>query len=905
MTEEPQPIEPKQLKYLMNKKDINKQHIFYDYYKQECFEAGIDEFLSYAEVKNDMPLYEIQYRKSFKLWTESTHIERKEYIQQALDDFEVVNDEQRHSAAQIMAYIALGNYGEFMGDHHQEHIQNIHYNNKLLYDMGIISILKESLSRTSYQIESLSSQLLDKVCMEIELLLTILYTVVDHNRLHNDGFTIAEYQLSEFLFDMLVRLREHLTKPFLLKKLVLCLHKVLIATLENTGSSRDHLKVEIRKALQLPIIKNKNAQVKASPEDIMSFYHTIQERYPTYTPIPLPKTISNPITVTASHKLSTAMGVSKASKEIDLPYQTLFPSKNQQAPVSRSNNSSRSMNGDIHSTLSETSMNAPYSLTVANSVWLEHLYISVGDYQLIKEREKAIHRWELLDKAIKRDEENLLLEEEDRQKMEVIDHLYSTIAPNFQSIVVVALKLLLSTVSIGKDKEAEILEDINITRNRETISKAVSSIILLLLKWFKLSHVLKFEYLSQILVDSGCMLLILKLLGLQEVALLACKKSDDDTQSFFGYVQHYEEEEGEDDKPYTNQRNLCWPINLLRILQMLTKGKTHRIMLLVQYKSSAILKKLLKVGHPVIDLYVLKNLRNQIYFMGRKWRASNMKTISAIYSNCMTKLDDNWLSSAEGSIDIEEAAMKEVNLRILTRLYNGQWYVPSIMPTMDDINGPDSILFHDRKSFSLTSDDINHYRLPDYSITSPFMINDIQLDSHFKEHYNEWLESEVYSSNEEDEEDEEDESTADHEWNAATPIPNIPHSPLSQEQLTYEINKLYMEELQREFEEQKKKEQKKVQVPEDGWDVPINTEKANVWKDEEEEEIDKEVDPLNIIDWGELTEEDLNRRLKIVEEKASKRWLNVPMDDARYLKVLNTFEDEEIIPIDEEGWPIG
>lgn len=43
---------------------------------------------------------------------------------------------------------------------------------------------------------------------------------------------------------------------------------------------------------------------------------------------------------------------------------------------------------------------------------------------------------------------------------------------------------------------------------------------------------LKFEYLSQILVDSGCMLLILKLLGLQEVALLASKKTDDNSQRF-------------------------------------------------------------------------------------------------------------------------------------------------------------------------------------------------------------------------------------------------------------------------------------------------------------------------------------------------------------------------------------
>lgn len=76
--------------------------------------------------------------------------------------------------------------------------------------------------------------------------------------------------------------------------------------------------------------------------------------------------------------------------------------------------------------------------------------------------------------------------------------------------------------------------------------------------------------------------------------------------SFFGYVRQieidYDEEEDEaEEKPYTNIRNLFWPINLLRILQMLTKRKTHRILLLVQYKSSVSLL------HYIIDLdtYIL------------------------------------------------------------------------------------------------------------------------------------------------------------------------------------------------------------------------------------------------------------------------------------------------------------
>lgn len=37
---------------------------------------------------------------------------------------------------------------------------------------------------------------------------------------------------------------------------------------------------------------------------------------------------------------------------------------------------------------------------------------------------------------------------------------------------------------------------------------------------------------------------------------------------------------------YTNRRNMYWVINHLRVLQMLTKNKPHRVMLLVQYKSA-------------------------------------------------------------------------------------------------------------------------------------------------------------------------------------------------------------------------------------------------------------------------------------------------------------------------------
>jgi hypothetical protein len=69
-------------------------------------------------------------------------------------------------------------------------------------------------------------------------------------------------------------------------------------------------------------------------------------------------------------------------------------------------------------------------------------------------------------------------------------------------------------------------------------------------------------------------------------------------------------------------------INLLRVLQKVAKGKPHRQSTLVIYKGPAILKRLLTVPNPHLRLYALKLLKDQIRFLGRNWRKSNMQILS-------------------------------------------------------------------------------------------------------------------------------------------------------------------------------------------------------------------------------------------------------------------------------------
>ncbi|EGU13198.1 hypothetical protein RTG_00359 [Rhodotorula toruloides ATCC 204091] len=323
----------------------------------------------------------------------------------------------------------------------------------------------------------------------------------------------------------------------------------------------------------------------------------------------------------------------------------------------------------------------------------------------------------------------------DVKRLERVEILYRQTLPHLQSAVIVLLKLLLATVTANQnlsnpnqnapeptssDPPPDLsLEDIDILRHREITSKAVSAILILTLKWFKASHVMKFHYFSQLLVDSNCLLLILKMFGMQEVSTLVRIKHEKPDYNFFKFCNDHINPssasprpedamlslpppgnrprspssssptdsapigaasahgvEGEDVEIISDYswRNFFSTINFVHILQKLTKRKTHRVLLMVQYKSSAILKRILKVAHPTLQLYVLKVIKSQVPYCGRKWRQSSMKVITAIYLHCRPDLRDEWLAGIDVDADVEESLPHEQALRSLVRFFNTKHY---------------------------------------------------------------------------------------------------------------------------------------------------------------------------------------------------------------------------------------
>ncbi|CAO3643636.1 unnamed protein product [Cunninghamella blakesleeana] len=987
-------LDRKQLDQVM--KSISKQpsHSEYQYLDTDNFEYELDEFFNYTEISLILQQYSTMVNHTQK--------DLRKQIEKLLDQLESVY-EQRIDAANKLLLISLGDFQQ-MNHNKIKYLESIKKNNLLLYNCGafypIFQALKHVFNQL-YQISQIDNIIIDtneEVFKEIDLYLTILYLIIETNRqegIFGDKKDALDVEFLEFLLINLSQLKDSFTPSFPIKKLLLLIWKTLLSTLGGVEKVKG-LKHQARERNGLNPLSTAYIP-KCSSHDLFTFQNDITFRYPTYSPSLNNKFTLTPMVIKASPALAAAMGITNATNQTTLPYQLLFPPRQQKGNEKQSNN--QQLNNDnfnfsdtVVLPLVDSGPSVPTSITEATDIYQKYLQISLSDHQIILERQRAINRWQNLKQNKINDskhvnylsianstdynDENNKMAEDDMNNNDIfniMERLYTSIAPELQGTVIVLLKILLTTATnkmksnnknntdatnTQQDSSQPSMETADTERNREILCKSISAIFILLLKWFKISHILKYEYFSQLLVDSGCMLLILKIFGLQEIAALSSIKTNIDEYNLFEQiashpsVSNLEEKKDKENglstqgtsiesknQNYTNGRNIFWIINLLRVLQMLSKNKIHRIMVLVQYKSAAIFKRVYKISHPKVELYALKNLKNQIPFLGRKWRSVNMKMVSAIYFHCTPDLREDWLiTRSDKESDLEDGKMEEINLRILIRLYHGRKYLPKLLPD-DDSTIYENINKHEPFSASLILE--NNYHMED-----DLMNDNFDLDDDFKMDYQKWLENEVYNKKLDDDDNDDGDSddnnklkneNSQYDGTPATPIPASPicqpiDSGYSPALLAQGINKLYQEELNKEF---NKIKSQKYTIGGNGWDSPIiqrntlgekitngwgsssnsnnygddvdNDNDINDFMDEDDEDDEDDdnkkfsitKDPLGNINWETITEDELTQRLTVVEERTVQRWMNIDINDPRYLKVLNTFEDEDGNPIDE------
>ncbi|CAJ0747680.1 10493_t:CDS:10, partial [Entrophospora sp. SA101] len=636
----------------------------FNYSDCDVISNEIDEFYSYVEIRQCLDNKK-EFEDGFKdSWIPSTISERRTYIEYLLEILDFKDPTKRLSAAKQLLYIAQGVFGETSSKEH--HIEIIIENNKLLWKSGALLSYFQALKMTCRahdyysRLDNVTDRqaYIDDVNTEIGFYLTLIYMLVEVNLSdENFGNELIDLDppMTVFLFETVASLREKdkNVKGYPVKKLLLLLWKVILASLGGVDDIKKK-KDTMRMLNGLPPVNNnKEFLTKSTPFDYQTFQSEATQKYPTYAPPPF-----------------------SAQKESS----NIFFYTNNNNNINFSTNSNSSEIQPFIFPFSKSEPTIPKSIMEAGDLYLKFMYTSLSAIQSrkIKEEMKLNHpdfningsNYNEMEGIINNDASLPLLDNNDSVTQKDKEKLgRRSILPYMNNIVVVLLKLLLATISSNtnnnkgtenndpqKGNATNNFNEVDIIRHREITSKAVSAILLLILKHLKVSHVLKFEYLSQLLIDSNCLLLILKMFGLQDISVSIKAKNEVEDLNFFHYCRkvkdnpiqtlennsidnfnftgnnnysecsspsskvqgrsekngnlnldeindvdevqsNYNSVEGYNEINMENNietiidldfswRNFFTAINFLRIAQKLTKKKTHRILLLVQYKSS-------------------------------------------------------------------------------------------------------------------------------------------------------------------------------------------------------------------------------------------------------------------------------------------------------------------------------
>uniref|UniRef100_A0A914EH44 Uncharacterized protein n=1 Tax=Acrobeloides nanus TaxID=290746 RepID=A0A914EH44_9BILA len=419
---------------------------------------------------------------------------------------------------------------------------------------------------------------------------------------------------------------------------------------------------------------------------------------------------------------------------------------------------------------SNTIFGLPPPVYQSVAAFRRHLYVALGDLQI--EADVNYNRFPFSQR------ENV--------RQTPTECLYRRLLPNMSDYVIALLKMLLAALPSSKAKgdavsilsdvltpetdnnemlsnsinldtsNKNVLEDvvrvaIDINRHKEIVVKACSAILILLLKWFRLNHVYQFENLSQCLVLANCLPLVLKFL---DQNMCRYVQSKHELAPFnYPHAPLYYARNGDEwptlnvdnvDNPETESRsyylwrNVFSSINLLRVLNKLTKWKHARTMMLVVFKSAPILKRCLKVKLGLFQLYVLKLLKMQARYLGRQWRKSNMEIISAIYMNVRHRLNDDWAFANETRSKSWDFQSEERELKIAVEKFNSRRYAhlyPVLAIDQQEIAAS-------AKDY-LDKTDLSEFEPVDNSIQSVLSYQP-EFSERFKKNYSKWLEEEVF-----------------------------------------------------------------------------------------------------------------------------------------------------------------
>ncbi|KAG5678005.1 hypothetical protein PVAND_007716 [Polypedilum vanderplanki] len=786
---------------------LNEIAELYSYTEHNEFQLNVKAF------EDQMEMYKLK-----PLWQQLSKEQHISIILKLIDQLEVLDNTMRMKAARTLLYLAQGCWVEVQSDEEQQSLSRynvmlLYRSGVFQAFIELLNLEIENATTANVAIRKIAVSLADSV--DLRVILSVLYIITEVMRAEKE-ISESEYKdlleafvqeisqpigdelLAVKLLGMITRFCSGSAPHFPMKKVLLLLWKISLVSLGGTDTLK-RLKNEYRVREGLPVITEDTLEVSktmraSSPPPTAGNDDNIPKRSR-----PFRRSLMKQSSLDEQEQLGMELEAQNAENEDDIPdyYRQLDDPMNGDKNGSALNETefhkqpsiAASIPPSQHPTLPwapkvrqkdiyqfmdisrrkfigyslpdncETTAGLPKPICEGINILKRHLYTSLADVQI--KREEEITR-------------NPLTKGEDEVPINPTEILYQAILPNLPQYMISLLKILLAAAPTSKAKTesinimADVLPEdmpmtvtqstklgIDVSRHKEIIVKAVSAILLLYLKHFKINHVYQFEFMSQHLVFANCIPLVLKFFN-QSIMTYVGSKNIIPIMDFPSCVIGEQPELTSDlvigdSEPYS-WRNIFSCINLLRILNKLTKWKNSRIMMLVVFKSAPILKRTLKVRHAMMQLYVLKLLKMQTKYLGRQWRKTNMKIISAIYGKVRHHLNSDWAFGNDLDARPWDFQAEECTLRTCVDRFNNRRYFSQIS---------NAVRFPDQTNLSNQNTGLNSIDNGVFNgIENELNINNIlnsenlienddafDLTKEFKNNYETWLKEEVYCAN--------------------------------------------------------------------------------------------------------------------------------------------------------------
>lgn len=748
-----------------NSSNIENLEVEFSYADTDSHANEMAELYAYSEeqdILNNRTAYEevIHVKERF---ADMSPASRRRVLEVLLNGFEISEDVLRWKHIQGMFYILQGCFGEC--DTLDQQLKNSRDNVFEVYQLGLFTILVQVLV---WEVELTVKQDKKTSCLadsfKLRTILGMLYTIVEIMRCEDEDEMTQEEKsfrrhlteelkqelnqpklLAIILLEMVTRFANNSCPVIPIRKTLLLLWKVLLVSLGGTDELKD-----------LKRLYRQEAGLLHETEDTLQVVKSMRAASPPAVEGEAQRKTNKPLKRQMLVKQSSVGEVAETTvleeetttdEETECRADSLEevsdlggrPASPETASLSLSHDSRlpwtpKVSNKDIDSFLDysrnkfigfllkdrTTTAGLPQPILESLKVLHKHVYVSLSEVQVLREEELTQYP----------------LTKKETLPNNSIERLYSAMLPSLSQYMISLLKVLLAAAPTSRAKSSSelslnIVSDvlplhsdcivhamkvgIDVNRHKEVVIKSISATLLLLLKHCKTNHVYQFEYICQQLMFANCIPLVLKFLNQNVCQFVYCRN----TVAVIDFPACVVGEQPEltaehlDVGQVSHWRNMFSCINLLRILNKLTKGKHSRIMMLVVFKSAPILKRALKLRHAMLQLYILKLLKMQAKYLGRQWRKTNMKTMSAIYQKVRHRLTDDWafgndMDSRPWDFQAEEFALQA------------------------NINR-----FHDRRYRSVDNNNIqdSYWSLLDKEVVLP---------TTFKQNYEEWLQREVF-----------------------------------------------------------------------------------------------------------------------------------------------------------------